>query len=230
MFLAGAAAAGQHLAGAGKVRVTRPDGDRENQRRENVYHRELRCARLRCSVFDTYAITSALFSGFGCHQALAFTLFEAREAEVKGDLVITVALHLERFAFSLCTCLSVYSTIVFSFSALYSKTALCNEDLNGLVILENFLKSTQALRQYAFRTLRFAMVGFSATLPVGFFARLEWQAACLASIPIVIYTIITSCHSNMVMRCATPIFSTPARKLSAVSSQVAMSQEGLKRS
>lgn len=169
-------------------------------------------AEIRASVFDTYAICSALFAGFSCSQP-SFSATSWSELETLGMTRVWV-MHLQQWTLYLCTAGGVYATIIFTFCALYSKTALA-QPKDGLVLLDNFLKETGAARMYAFYSMYFTTLGFSASLVLNIFQQFQPSRAIVAVIPLIIVLTFTIIHSRRLIHAAGPIFAAAAAAAAA---------------
>lgn len=167
-------------------------------------------AEVRASAFDTYAICSALFAGFSVSQpSFNATAIAVAEALSKNDFRIT-ALHIQQWLLYVCTAGAVYACTIFTFCALYSKTALAHPT-QGLELLDKFLKQTQQFRQYAFISMYSTSILFSSSLIWNVFQSFTPSQGIVAVGPLVLVIIFTILHSSQLVRAATPIFAHAAQ-------------------
>eukprot|EP00746_Dinoflagellata_sp_MGD_P025832 gnl/MRDRNA2_/MRDRNA2_160848_c0_seq1.p1 gnl/MRDRNA2_/MRDRNA2_160848_c0~~gnl/MRDRNA2_/MRDRNA2_160848_c0_seq1.p1 ORF type:complete len:279 (-),score=44.74 gnl/MRDRNA2_/MRDRNA2_160848_c0_seq1:3-839(-) len=165
-------------------------------------------AEIRASVFDTYAICSALFAGFSVSQpsfnSTAIAVVKAYSSVDKHDFRIT-ALHIQQWLLYVCTAGGVYACTIFTFCALYSKTALAHPT-HGLELLDAFLKQTQGYRRYAFYSMYSTSILFSSSLVWNVFQSFQVKQGLVAVFPLLFVIGFTVLHSGQLLNAASPIF------------------------
>lgn len=169
-------------------------------------------AEIRASVFDTYAICSALFAGFSVTQPSFSTtaLAVTRTISQKDSWVRITTLHIQQWLLYLCTASAVYACTIFTFCALYSKTALAHPT-RGLELLETFLKQTAHFRKYAFYSMYSTSIVFSSSLVWNVFQSFSVKQGMVAVLPLAVVIGFTVLHSSQLLKAASPIFANAAK-------------------
>mmetsp|Transcript_67770 Transcript_67770/g.201611 ORF Transcript_67770/g.201611 Transcript_67770/m.201611 type:complete len:242 (-) Transcript_67770:103-828(-) len=109
---------------------------------------QMRKAEQQAAVFDTYAICSAILTGFSC--SAPYTSVSELESE---DIVIFIIKNIQQWLIRLCTAMGTYSVLVFTFCAMYARSCLARPGPMGLEIYTLYMKRTSTVRVRAFYTM-----------------------------------------------------------------------------
>lgn len=198
-----------HLEGS----PTTPDPELE---REHLHRK----AEQQASVFDTYAICSAILTGFSCSAAY-MSVTELQDQEILHFIITNIQQWLVR----ICTAMGIYSVLVFAFCAMYARSCLARPGKLGLEIYKLFMKRTGRVRVRAFYNMySMAMLyGFSVVLSCWIsFGHLK---ALVASVTLIAVLVITAIDTNSIINVAGLIYAPDDVVQAALAESAEMEEE-----
>lgn len=114
-------------------------------------------AELKVSVFETYAVCSALLAGFSSSVAMTPASQLATE-----NFWIFMTISVQQALLRLCSMGAIHSMLVFIFAALYCKQALSRSDDHGVSVFEIYSGKTAKNRNYAFWSMYYSALLYVA--------------------------------------------------------------------
>lgn len=137
-----------------------------------------RSRELRAEVADTYAICSALLTGFCvCTIVIEHGVIEH---ERKADPLRYYALIAHQIIVRTCTGLAIFSTLVFMLTSMYLKTSL-SRPVYAAQIFDEFSAQTADTRKAAFWCMYCCCILYMFSIPLGFFYTLGDRLALIAA-------------------------------------------------
>lgn len=174
----------------------------EQMRNEEKEDERLDRAEMKTQVFDTYAICASLLSGFSVS---AYWSTNLQEIDTERDMIPFVMIVIHKWLVRGCTAAGIYAMIVFSFCAMYTRTALARPK-HGLECYDMFNKKSGKIRMYAFYVLYYTSLIYCFTLALScFYTFREFQAVVVGG-SIMLVLLATFRHSRVLMAAAAPIF------------------------
>lgn len=171
---------------------------RQEDERKDRFER----AEMKTQVFDTYAVCASLLAGFSVS---AYWSTDLAEIDTDRDLVPFVICCIHKWLVRGCTAAGIYAVIVFSFCAMYTRTALARPK-HSLECYDMFNKRSGTIRMYAFFVLYYTSLVYSFTLVLScFYTFREYQALVVGG-SILVVLIFTFFHSRVLMNAASLIF------------------------
>lgn len=118
---------------------------------------EFNRAELKVSVFETYAVCSALLAGFSSSVAIAPASQLGNE-----DFWIFLTISTQQALLRLCSMGAIHSMLVFIFAALYCKQALSRSDDHGVSVFDIYSGKTAKNRNLAFWSMYYSALMYVA--------------------------------------------------------------------
>lgn len=164
---------------------------------------ERRRRELKTEVFDTYALLSALVTGF-C--VCTFSIEHNRKATfLKHEPLRYWALTIHQYLVQVSTALSLFSTFVFMLATMYTRTALTRSDY-PCEIWDTFTAKTAASRHAGFWCMYIACFLYMMAIPCGLFYYLDTYQAILGSVVMVGILGLMMWHAKCIHDAAEEIF------------------------
>jgi hypothetical protein len=158
---------------------------------------------VKAGVYDTYAVSSALLTGFCvCTVAVEHGFITGTYSK---DPVRYWALLLHQLLVRLCTALGLFSMLVFSLSTMYAKTALARQHYS-IELYDLFNRETVSSRKYAFWSMYWACILYMVAIGLGFFYCMRDAMAILSSLLIFVVLGCMLWHGDHMLRTAGVLF------------------------
>merc|ERR1719498_253570 len=126
-----------------------------SRREEDLDSKGRRLAELKTTVFDTYAICSALLASFACSTDMI-----AEDRVLDFPVWKQYSVQFQQFVLRVCIIGAIHSMLVFMFCALYAKSALARPAY-ALEIYEKFSAITGGVRMNAFWSMYLTAVFYA---------------------------------------------------------------------
>lgn len=174
-----------------------------NMSADKLEEQELRARELKAEVADTYAVCSALLTGF-CVCTI-FIDHATIEHERKSDPVRYYALIVHQVLVRLCTALALFSTLIFMLSSMYLKTSLARSTFR-FETYDYFIAQTTSARKTAFWSMYYCCVIYMMSIGCAFFYSLPDKAAISVSIVVLVLLALMIWHAQHMVDTAGIIF------------------------
>mmetsp|Transcript_102030 Transcript_102030/g.176986 ORF Transcript_102030/g.176986 Transcript_102030/m.176986 type:complete len:241 (+) Transcript_102030:75-797(+) len=143
---------------------TSPYGSVDFERRHQ--EDEFKKRELKSQVYETYALLSALITGFCvCTIAVEYKLLDRHG---KDNMIRHWALIAHQMLVRFCTALSLFSTLVFMLSAMYSKSALARGEY-AVEVYDEFSVDTTFWRNIGQKCVHTSSCLYMLSIAFGFF-------------------------------------------------------------
>lgn len=164
---------------------------------------EFRSRQLKAEVADTYALCSALLTGF-CVCTI-FIDHRSIDHERQSDPLRYYALIVHQVIVRLCTGLTLFSTLVFMLSTMYMKTALARRSY-AFRVFDHFTNETATARQIGFWCMYSACILYMLSIAPVMFLSVPRSVACVLAAVVFVLTLVMWYHADRMVRSAGVIF------------------------
>mmetsp|Transcript_84980 Transcript_84980/g.264005 ORF Transcript_84980/g.264005 Transcript_84980/m.264005 type:complete len:254 (+) Transcript_84980:140-901(+) len=161
----------------------------------------IRKAEQQAAVFDTYAICSAILTGFSC--SASYMSVSQLEAE---DIVLFIITNLQQWLVRLCTAMGIYSVLIFTFCAMYARSCLARPGKLGLDIYTLYMKRTSKVRVRAFYNMYSMALLYSFSVVLSCWISFDHVKASVAGVSLVVVLAITIIDTNYIISVAGLIY------------------------
>jgi len=158
-------------------------------------------AEQQAAVFDTYAICSAILTGFSC--SASYMSSADLEAE---DVVVFIITNLQQWLVRLCTSMGIYSVLVFTFCAMYARSCLARPGKLGLEIYTLYMKRTGKVRVRAFYNMYSMALLYSFSVVLSCWISFDHVKATVAGVSLIVVLAFTVVDTNFIISVAGLIY------------------------
>mmetsp|Transcript_44959 Transcript_44959/g.101138 ORF Transcript_44959/g.101138 Transcript_44959/m.101138 type:complete len:233 (+) Transcript_44959:108-806(+) len=175
--------------------------EREAAVRIQEFEDQMRAAEQQAKVFDTYAICAAILTGFSC--SIAYMDHQEFEKELWMESLIMAA---HQWLVRVCTSMGIYSMLVFTLCAMYTRVSLMRKGRLCLRIYSHYMKRTGVVRIRAFYTMYYMALMFSFSLVLSCWYSFEHIKASLAGSSLILMLAMTVFDCRVILAAASIIF------------------------
>lgn len=185
----------------GTYKILAPDDDLESRGRgESEADKSRRLAELKTTVFDTYAICSALLANFACS-----TNFIGETELDKEPIWRYAGVLSQQVLLRVCIIGGIHAMLVFMFCSLYAKSALARSDF-AMEVYERFSTATGSIRMTAFWTMYSTAIVYSVQSALSSIYSLQMIAAAVFTVFLLMLIILVVRDAQRVIKAAGYIF------------------------
>jgi len=186
-----------------------PDSARGPNQFDAKNHGEFASRQLKAEVADTYAICSALLTGF-CVCTI-FINHSSIEHERKEDPLRYYVLIVHQVIVRLCTALALFSTLIFMLSTMYMKTALARPSY-AFRTFDRFSEETSTARRMGFFCMYYACIMYMLSISLVLFYTVPRSLAVVIATVVLVFLVVMWWYAEQMVQAAGPIFM-PENKL-----------------
>uniref|UniRef100_A0A7S1RIU1 Uncharacterized protein n=1 Tax=Alexandrium catenella TaxID=2925 RepID=A0A7S1RIU1_ALECA len=161
----------------------------------------VRKAEQQAAVFDTYAICSSILTGFSC--SASYMSVSELQAE---DMVVFIITNLQQWLVRLCTAMGIYSVLIFTFCAMYSRSCLARPGKLGLEIYTLYMRRTGKVRVRAFYNMYSMALLYSVSVVLSCWISFDPLKASVAAASLALVVIITIVDTRSLISVAALIY------------------------
>uniref|UniRef100_A0A7S2AG59 Transmembrane protein n=1 Tax=Alexandrium andersonii TaxID=327968 RepID=A0A7S2AG59_9DINO len=161
----------------------------------------IRKAEQQAAVFDTYAICSAILTGFSC--SASYMGVSELEAE---DMLLFVLTNLQQWLVRLCTAMGIYSVLIFTFCAMYARSCLARPGVLGLEIYTVYMRRTGTVRVRAFYIMYSMALLYAFSVVLSCWISFDHLKASVAGVSIILVLIVTVVDTRHIISVAGLIY------------------------
>jgi len=166
-------------------------------------HEEFLARQLKAEVADTYAICSALLTGF-CVCTI-FIDHASIEHEKKADPLRYYVLISHQVIVRLCTALALFSTLIFMLSTMYMKTALARQSY-AFRVFDRFTNETSSARKMAFWCMYYACIMYMLSISLVMFYTMPRSVAVVVASVVLVFCVVMWWYADAMVKAAGVIF------------------------